>query len=224
MTRTRLEDPFYKIGIDVIGPLPKDDLSFRYIVAATDYTTRWAQVNPLKKKSKECIANFIYSQVFLRNGPPKQIVSDQGSKFVNNIVKELTKRMNTRHTTTSAYHPQANWTAERFNKTFIRKLAKILNGDLSKWSEMVDTERFLYNTTPIASLKASPSKILYGRDVYDFEMTEMVGKEASPNTTLCSIEKVRQELVKQVKEVRERENFSMKGGKPPDDLVKGQFV
>ncbi|KRH93282.1 LTR retrotransposon, partial [Pseudoloma neurophilia] len=55
-TRTTLEDPFFKIGIDVIEPLPKDELGFRYIVAATDYTSRWAEVMPLKNKSKENIA------------------------------------------------------------------------------------------------------------------------------------------------------------------------
>ncbi|KRH92035.1 putative transposable element, partial [Pseudoloma neurophilia] len=116
----------------------------------------------------------------------------------------LIKRMNSRHTTTSSYHPQSNGTAERFNKTFITKLAKMLSGDLSKWSEIIEPARFAYNTTPISSLKASPFKILYGRDVYDFRIEEMVGKESCHNKTLEDIDRVRKELVKQAKERRKR--------------------
>ncbi|KRH93512.1 putative transposable element [Pseudoloma neurophilia] len=103
--------------------------------------------------------------------------------------------MNSRYTTTSTYHPQSNGTTERFNKTFIKKLAKMFGGDLSKWSEMIEPARFAYNTTPISSLKASPFKILYGRDVYDFRMEEMVGKESCHNKTLDDIDRVRKELL-----------------------------
>lgn len=55
-----LKGPFEKIGIGVIGPFPKNESKNRFIVAGTDYVTRWAEARPIKNKSKEEIGRFIF--------------------------------------------------------------------------------------------------------------------------------------------------------------------
>ena len=51
--------PFNAWGMDVVGPLPKSSGRHLYILAATDYFSKWATTVPLKEVKKENIMNFI---------------------------------------------------------------------------------------------------------------------------------------------------------------------
>ncbi|XP_070047078.1 uncharacterized protein [Nicotiana tomentosiformis] len=51
--------PFDAWGLDVVGPLPKSDGGHLYILAATDYFSKWAEVVALKEVKKENVASFI---------------------------------------------------------------------------------------------------------------------------------------------------------------------
>ncbi|XP_069146012.1 uncharacterized protein [Solanum lycopersicum] len=46
-------------GLDIVGPLPKSSGGHLYILAATDYFSKWAEVVALKEVKKENDANFI---------------------------------------------------------------------------------------------------------------------------------------------------------------------
>ncbi|KRH94791.1 pol polyprotein [Pseudoloma neurophilia] len=100
-----LKGPFSKIVIDLIGPLRKSENGFRYIIVATDYTTRWTEARPLQTKRKEEIVCFIFENIFLRHGPPRKLISDQGTEFLNDLVKSLCNKMKTEHSSVSACSP-----------------------------------------------------------------------------------------------------------------------
>jgi ribonuclease HI len=51
--------PFDAWGLDVVGPLPKSSAGHLYILAATDYFSKWAEVISLKEVKKENVVNFI---------------------------------------------------------------------------------------------------------------------------------------------------------------------
>ena len=44
--------PFYAWGLDVVGPLPKSLKWHLYILAATDYFSKWAEAIALKEVKK----------------------------------------------------------------------------------------------------------------------------------------------------------------------------
>ncbi|XP_033512721.2 uncharacterized protein [Nicotiana tomentosiformis] len=48
-----------KLGLDVVGLLPKSFGGHLYILAATDYFSKWAEAVSLKEVKKENVANFI---------------------------------------------------------------------------------------------------------------------------------------------------------------------
>ncbi|XP_019235995.1 PREDICTED: uncharacterized protein LOC109216306 [Nicotiana attenuata] len=52
---------FDEWGLDVVGPLPKSSKGHIYILAATDYFSRWAKAAPLKEVKKEIVFDFIKS-------------------------------------------------------------------------------------------------------------------------------------------------------------------
>ena len=51
--------PFDAWGLDVVGPLPKSSGGHSYILAATDYFSKWSEAVTLKEVKKENVANFI---------------------------------------------------------------------------------------------------------------------------------------------------------------------
>lgn len=59
-TRHELHDPFYRIGIDIVGPLPKTSRKNKYIVAATDHLTRWTETRAIREKITKNVAIFIF--------------------------------------------------------------------------------------------------------------------------------------------------------------------
>src|SRR5262245_60197001 len=112
-----VEDIFERWGIDIVGPLPLSYKKNKYIIVAVDYFTRWPEARALKYANAESVAEFIYEEIICRFGPPSVIQSDQGTHFVNQVIKELTEKFRIKHSLSSPYHPQSNGLVERFNRS-----------------------------------------------------------------------------------------------------------
>ncbi len=65
--------PFEKWGINLMGPLPMTRKGHRFIVVATDYLTKFAEVRALKSSVKHEVTRFLYEQVFTRFGTPLEM-------------------------------------------------------------------------------------------------------------------------------------------------------
>ncbi len=66
-------------------------------------------------------------------GPPKEILTDHGSEFVNSILTTLLSKLGCNHRLTSAYHPRKNGATERLNQTLINILKKLTEENQSNW-------------------------------------------------------------------------------------------
>jgi len=56
--------PFEAWGLDVVGPItPKSSTGHFYILAATDYFSKWAESIPLREVKKENVVDFIRSHI-----------------------------------------------------------------------------------------------------------------------------------------------------------------
>src|ERR1043165_7077540 len=62
---------------------------------------------------------------FYRYRVPKVIQSDQGIHFVNEVIKELTKKFQVKYSLSSPYHSQSNGLVKRFNQTLCKGLVKL---------------------------------------------------------------------------------------------------
>ena len=83
---------------------------------AVDYATRYPEAIPLRNIISKTIADALV-QYFCRVGIPEEIVSDQASNFVGNLMAQLYNQLGISRIKTSAYHPEANGLVERFNGT-----------------------------------------------------------------------------------------------------------
>jgi hypothetical protein len=155
-------EPFSKIGIDIVGPLPLTKQGNKYIIVATDYFTKWPEAEAISEATGKRVAEFIYQVIICRHGCPKQILSDRGTHFRNEIVNGLLKQFEIRHLLSTPYHPQTNGLVERFNRTLCESLAKITEGK-EDWDQHISPVLFAYRTSKQSSTKMTPFYLLYGR-------------------------------------------------------------
>nr|XP_016498577.1 PREDICTED: uncharacterized protein LOC107817290 [Nicotiana tabacum] len=88
-----------------------------YILAGTDYFSRWAESAPLKEVKKETVANFIKSNINFRYSIPRYIITDNGMPFDNKFVRSLCEKFGFKQHKSSMYNAPANGLAKAFNKT-----------------------------------------------------------------------------------------------------------
>src|SRR6266511_1044949 len=159
-----VREPFYQIGIDIVGPLPLTSLGNKYIIVAIDYFTKWTEAKALKEATAEEVATFIYEEIICRHGPPRRIISDRGTHFNNKIVEELLKKFGTKHRLSTPYHPKTNGLVERFNRTLCEALAK-LGEERKNWDKYIAPSLAAHRFTKQRSTRIEPFYLTYGRKV-----------------------------------------------------------
>jgi hypothetical protein len=170
-----VKEPFHMIGIDVIGPLPRTEEGNKYIVVAIDFFTKWPEAKAIKEANAKEISKFIYEEIICRHGCPKKILTDNGSEFNNQLTKNLTEKFNVQHKFSTPYHPKTNGLVERFNKTLIESLAKLVKEKLTiyrnreyedkNWDQRIAPILFAYRSKIQKSSKMTPFYLTYGRRV-----------------------------------------------------------
>ena len=159
----KVKEPFYQIGIDIVGPLPQTKKGNRYIVVAIDYFTKWPEAKALKEASAKEVSTFIFDDIICRHGCSQKILSDRGSHFNNQLIKNLTQKFEIKHNFSTPYHPQTNGLVERFNRTLCESLAKLVQ-HTNTWDLYIAPVLFAYRTSKNATTKIEPFYLVYGRN------------------------------------------------------------
>ena len=72
-----------KWGIDIVGMLPTASDQRVYLLAVTDYFTKWVEVEAYHQVRDQEVKNFIWKNVICRSGVPKEIMTNNGSQFIS---------------------------------------------------------------------------------------------------------------------------------------------
>jgi transposase InsO family protein len=78
--------------------------------------TKWVEAKYLYFSIEKYVVDFIFEEIFTRFGVPREIVTDQGSRFTSNLVKYITKQYYIKHQKSTPYHPQENGHVDSTNK------------------------------------------------------------------------------------------------------------
>ncbi|UYV66656.1 hypothetical protein LAZ67_4002457 [Cordylochernes scorpioides] len=156
--------PFERIGIDFVGPLPSTKRRRKWIIVLTDYYTRYAETKAVSEATVKEVSTFLIEQFFLRHGAPRFLISDRGSQFTSNLMKEIMKMCKVKHCFTTSYHPQTNGLTERLNRTLINMISMYVNTDQKNWDEILPFVTHAYNTTIQETTGYSPFFLLFGRE------------------------------------------------------------
>ena len=157
-----------RIGIDLVGGFPETEEGYIGVMIITEYLTKYAVVYPIKSKGAKEIAENLFNYIGMF-GPPKIILSDQGTEFCNKIVAELLKVVGVEHRVTSAYNPRTNGQAERFNKIFVETLRKFLGENVSLWNKWIPFVTLAYRTRIHSSTGFTPFELMFARRMNTFD-------------------------------------------------------
>jgi len=63
-----------------------------YILAATNYFSKWAEAIALKEVKKENVVDFVRTHIIFRYGVPQYVIIDNGKPFVNKLMNSLCEK------------------------------------------------------------------------------------------------------------------------------------
>ena len=98
--------PFEMWGIDVIGPIsPPSSKGHRFILAITDYFSKWVEAIPLREVKSYDVIKFVKHHVIYRFGVPRRIVHDNGPQFVSQAFQRFCTKLRIQSVSSTAYYP-----------------------------------------------------------------------------------------------------------------------
>ena len=157
-------EPFARVAIDLIGPLPMSGRKHRWILTLVDCATRYPEAIPMKGiDTIKCAEELV--NIFIRIGIPQEILSDRGSQFVSDLMREISRLLSVHQLQTTPYHAQCNGLVDRWNGTLRRMLQKMAKDKPSDWDRYIPALLFSYREVAQASLGFSPFELVYGRSV-----------------------------------------------------------
>ena len=160
-----IDKPFKRVAIDLVGPIvPPSEDGHRYILTFVDFATRYPEAVPLKNIDTETVAEALVD-IFSRLGVPEEILSDLGTQFVSECMKEVTRLLSIKQLITTPYHPMCNGLTEKFNGTMKSMLKRLCSEQPRQWHRYINPLLFAYREVPQESTGSSPFELLYGRAV-----------------------------------------------------------
>ena len=169
--------PWNHIQIDCSVHLPASDDGFTTLLVIIDVFSGFALLRPIRTNSAEIIANELWS-VFSIFGLPRIIQSDNGSEFVNAVVRCLVKLIGVEHRFISPYNPRADGKVERCIGSVMSIIKKLLNGTNQFWPLFTNFAQYSFNLKIASLTGSSPFSLMFGRT--PTPMADHSGSEPQP--------------------------------------------
>ena len=158
--------PWSSVSMDFIVHLPKTSSGYDAIVVFVDRLTKMVHIAPTHTSvTAEGTAELFVDHVFKHHGVPEDIITDRGSVFASHFWSELMRLIGTRHSMSTAWHPQSDGQTERVNRVLEDMLrhyvGSLRHGD---WDKCLTAAEFAINNSFHESSGSTPFRLNYGRD------------------------------------------------------------
>ncbi|KAL4147920.1 hypothetical protein QTP88_002247 [Uroleucon formosanum] len=117
----------------------------------------------MANKEANTIAYYFVTSFICIHGMPQNLISDQGTEFLNRIFSETCKLIGVKRINTSPYHPQANGALERSHRKLGEYLRHYVDADQQNWDTYIPYAMFVYNSSEHQPTGKQPYTLLYGR-------------------------------------------------------------
>jgi hypothetical protein len=130
--------PFRGWGKDMLSKInPPSSKGHQYILAITDYFTKWVEVIPMKSVTLKDVINFIKEHVIHKFGTPQTVMTDGGSVFISEEFRKFAAGVGIKQIGSSPYYAQANGQAEASNQSLIKLVKRKIDEHHRRWHEVL---------------------------------------------------------------------------------------
>ena len=158
------DEPFSRILIDCVGPLPRTKSGNEYLLTIMCTSTRFPEAIPLRNiKTKSIVTALIKFFTFV--GLPKSVQSDQGSNFMSGIFQQVMHELGFKQYRSSAYHPESQGALERFHQTLKNMIRSYCFDNEKDCDEGIQLLLFAVRESVQESLGFSPFELVFGHSV-----------------------------------------------------------
>ncbi|KAL5514485.1 hypothetical protein ACEPAG_2574 [Sanghuangporus baumii] len=155
--------PWETITCDLITDLPVSNEGYSAILVIVDKLTKMGKFIPCQGiPNAKQLARLFRQHVFKYYGAPKRVISDRGSNFTAQFLKEFCRLIDVDWKTSTAYHPQTDGQTERLNQELEQYLRCYVSYRQTDWAEYIDIAEFAYNNRKHSTTHQSPFYTLYG--------------------------------------------------------------
>lgn len=153
---------FDKISMDIMGPLPVTRTGNSYILTIQDLLSKYSLAIPLGKSGAIDVAEAFANEFICVYGAPKALLTDQGSHFLNSLMKAIARKFKIKRYQTTAYRPQANGSIERSHHVLWEYLKQLVD-DKGDWDKYLKLACFSYNTSVHEGTSFTPHELVFGK-------------------------------------------------------------
>lgn len=148
-------------ALDILE-LPTTPRGNRYLLVIEDLYSKWPMAYPMKTMKTSEIVGYVRN-AFASFGIPETVLSDQGAQFESQVFKELARQFGFYKVRTTPYHPQADGTVERRNRSLIQIFRSICHSE-TEWDLWTDTALHAIRTTKQKATGLTPFELMFGRE------------------------------------------------------------
>lgn len=188
--------PWTHISVDTMGPLPRDNDGYSYIIVVVDRFSRYLELFAARDATARSAAKALLD-VFGRYGPPLTIRSDNGPQFTAIVIEDFLRLLNVSHELTIAYRPQANGLVERQNQEILKHLRSLVHAkDVKRnWSMLLPLVARTINSAWHSAINNAPAKLILG-NLASLQMSLLRHKGDDREPSVFEANKFLQEFVK----------------------------
>lgn len=157
-------EPFERIILDCVGPLPKSKSGHQYLLTIMCAATRFPEAIPLRTINAKVVTKALV-KFFSSFGLPRFIQTDQGTNFMSKVFLQVRKLLTIEHKFSSAWHPESQGALERFHQTLKSMLRTYCLETGKEWDDGIPLLLFAIRETVQESLGFSPADLIFAHTV-----------------------------------------------------------
>ena len=143
-----IDTQFKRVAVDIVGPIePRSERKSRYILTMIDYPTRYPEAVALPGMETERVAEALV-EMYSRVGFQDEMLTDCGSQFTAEVMKEVSRLLSLQLLTTTPYHPICNGLIERFQMTLKQMLRRMCAERPKDWDKYLPAFTFRNKGSP----------------------------------------------------------------------------
>lgn len=221
--------PFDCVQIDTVGKLKRTINDNEYAVTIVCELTKYLVA--INKSARE-IAKAIVHKFILVYGPMKEIRTDLGTEYRNELIEEICKLLNIEQKFSTAYHHETVGAVERSHRTLNEFLRAYLEKNINEWDIYLDYFQFCYNTSKHESNgnKYSPYELIFGKqpilafDILNGNIDPVYNIENYAREMKYRLQKAHNETVEIIKKMKLKNKYYYDRNLNPLNIKIGDLV